>query len=549
MTLAPYLDTHKAIIGTSGAGKTVTAKDEVEALLTDRRHLCILDPTGAWWGLRSNSAGDGPGFDIPIFGGDHGDVGIEPDQGEAVGAIIAGGVSAIVDVSAMDGREQRRFVLGLMRALRRKPKGNFHLVVDEADEFAPQTAPDDFGFQLAEQMAWVAKRGRLAGFVLTAITQRPADITKAVLSQVQTVIAHQLIAPQDQKAIGDYLKANGDAATRKTVMASLAKLERGERWVYSPRLGLLERGMTPMPSTFDSSRTPEPGEAPVEPRMLAQIDIGAIRAALAPKVQVSDDSGQPATSDAAVKAALAKAEVDRLEWAAHAKRLEQDRDYWKGRAEARLAMIQRARTALQEQDSNAQAAAIDRVTAREPSPAPAKAAEPRRERLAPTVSTGGGAITGPQQRILDALAWWVDLGHATVTNEQAAFVAGYVPNAGGFNNPRGALKMMGHVTYPLPGSVALTESGIALANAPAVAADGDQLRQIISAKLNGPQRRIFDVVVEAYPDSLSNDEAAQRAGYAPNAGGYNNPRGSLKMMTILTYPQPGHVRASDWLFP
>lgn len=131
---APYLDTHKAIIGTSGAGKTVTAKDEVETLLRDRRHLCILDPTGAWWGLRSNADGDGPGFDIPIFGGDHGDVPIEPDQGEAVGNIIAGGVSAIVDVSNMDGRDQRRFVLGLMRALRRKPKGN--LPRDAADTIA-----------------------------------------------------------------------------------------------------------------------------------------------------------------------------------------------------------------------------------------------------------------------------------------------------------------------------------------------------------------------------------------------------------------------------
>ena len=151
-------DSHEAIIGASGAGKSTTARVEVEALLDEGRHVCIIDPTGIWHGLRSNAAGDGPGFGIPIFGGDHGDVAVLPEQGEAVGKIIAGGVSAIVDVSGMDGRQQRRFVLGMMAALRKKPKANIHLVVDEADEFAPQTAPDDIGFELVEQMKWVAKR-------------------------------------------------------------------------------------------------------------------------------------------------------------------------------------------------------------------------------------------------------------------------------------------------------------------------------------------------------------------------------------------------------
>lgn len=287
-------DSHEAIIGASGAGKSTTARVEVEALLDEGRHVCIIDPTGIWHGLRSNAAGDGPGFGIPIFGGDHGDVAVLPEQGEAVGKIIAGGVSAIVDVSGMDGRQQRRFVLGMMAALRKKPKANFHLVVDEADEFAPQTAPDDIGFELVEQMKWVAKRGRVHGFVLTAITQRPADISKAVLSQVQTIIAHQLIAPQDQKAIDDYLKANGDPETRRKVMTSLPALERGQRWIYSPRAGVLELGMTPLPKTFDSSRTPAAGETLAAPKMLAQIDLGAIREALAPP---------PPAADAAVKGA------------------------------------------------------------------------------------------------------------------------------------------------------------------------------------------------------------------------------------------------------
>lgn len=282
MTLPTYLDTHVAIVGASGAGKTVTAKDQVEALLDARRHVCIVDPTGVWWGLRSDAAGDGPGFDIPVFGGPRGDVQITPSQGEAIGAIIAGGVSAVVDVSEMDSDAQIDFALGLVKALRKKPRANFHFIVDEMEEFAPQTAPSSAGQALIREMTWIAKRGRSFGFVLTAITQRPADISKAVLSQMQTLMAHQLILPHDQAAVQAYLKSNGDKATLDQIMKSLPGLQRGERWIYSPRLGLLERGVSDMPRTFDSSRTPEPGEMPIEPKMLASIDLGEIRKALAP---------------------------------------------------------------------------------------------------------------------------------------------------------------------------------------------------------------------------------------------------------------------------
>lgn len=282
VSISELTDTQTAILGATGAGKTVTAKGHVEALLDAGRHVCVLDPTGAWYGLRSAADGHGPGFDIPIFGGRHGDVEITADMGEAVASIVAGGVSAIVDISDLrTGAEQRRFARDLCRRLRAKPNGNFHFVVDEADEFAAQKPRDDYGFQVGEELIWMAKRGRLPGFVLTLITQRPASIDKEVLSQAQTLIVHQLVAPVDQKPVIDYLKDHADKATLAQIKGSLASLERGERWIYSPRLGVLERGLSPMPRTFDSSRTPEPGEQTAEPKMLANIDLAAIRKALA----------------------------------------------------------------------------------------------------------------------------------------------------------------------------------------------------------------------------------------------------------------------------
>ncbi len=57
------LDTHIGVLGRTGSGKTYTARGLVERLIEARRQVVIVDPTGAWWGLRSR-------YPVPIFGGD-----------------------------------------------------------------------------------------------------------------------------------------------------------------------------------------------------------------------------------------------------------------------------------------------------------------------------------------------------------------------------------------------------------------------------------------------------------------------------------------------
>ena len=68
------LKQHVAIVGKTGSGKTFRAKGEVERLLQKNQRVCIIDPTGAWHGLKSSADGKSPGFPVVIFGGDHADV-------------------------------------------------------------------------------------------------------------------------------------------------------------------------------------------------------------------------------------------------------------------------------------------------------------------------------------------------------------------------------------------------------------------------------------------------------------------------------------------
>ena len=302
MTAPALLDDPDAIVGASGAGKSYTARKKAEQLLEVGRQVIIFDPTGVWYGLRSNAAGTGAGFDVPIFGGPRGDIPIRPADGAAIARLLIDeGASAILDLSTFEEHELRLFALGFLDVLRHRERANLHLIFDEAEEFAPQTAPDDVGFQLVRRMTWIAKRGRVFGLVPTFITQRPADFAKAVLSQVQTLVFHQLIAPADQAPVKAYLKSNADKATLQTVETSLPALERGERWIYSPRRGVLERGTTAPIATFDTMATPAPGEAKREPKTLAKLDLAKIRKALA---DANPATRTPADPIAAYDAAL-----------------------------------------------------------------------------------------------------------------------------------------------------------------------------------------------------------------------------------------------------
>ena len=58
------LNQHIAILGKTGSGKTFAAKGIVEHLLDEGRQVCVLDPTGAWWGMRLGADGKSKGYNL-----------------------------------------------------------------------------------------------------------------------------------------------------------------------------------------------------------------------------------------------------------------------------------------------------------------------------------------------------------------------------------------------------------------------------------------------------------------------------------------------------
>jgi DNA helicase HerA-like ATPase len=279
-----------AILARRGAGKTYTASVIVEEVIRAKVPVVVLDPTGAWWGLRTSADGQKPGLPVVIFGGDHGDVPLEPAAGKVIADVIIEHPGAyVVDLSSFESKAAEvRFAAEFLERLYRAKKretGPLLLVVDEADVFAPQRPGPEQTRTLGATEA-IVRRGRIKGLGDLLITQRAAVLNKNVLTQTEVLIVMQTTGPQDRAAIDEWIAGNGTREQRDEVLGSLAGLERGEAWVWSPQfLRILRRVRIRARTTFDSSRTPEVGEALIAPRAFAQVDLDRLGARIRATVE------------------------------------------------------------------------------------------------------------------------------------------------------------------------------------------------------------------------------------------------------------------------
>jgi len=247
---------HIAIVGKTGSGKTHAAKACAEWPLQQKQRVCIIDPTSAWWGLRSDAKGTGPGFPVVVFGGEHADVSLTAHNGVAIAEIIGTtDISAVLDTRLMTVGERTRFFSDFGEALLRVNKGPLHLIIDEAHLFAPQgrVADPQSGKMLHAANNLVSLR-RGIGLRIIMITQRPAKLHKDSLTQAETLIALRLIAPQDRRAVEDCFGEWAEPKQGAKLLASLPSLPTGSGWIWAPELGVLEQATFPRISTYDSGR-------------------------------------------------------------------------------------------------------------------------------------------------------------------------------------------------------------------------------------------------------------------------------------------------------
>lgn len=288
------LEHHIAFVGKTGSGKTGSAKSGIiEPALAAGERVCVIDPTGAWWGLRLAADGKSKGLPIYVFGGDHGDFPLLASQGEMV-AVAIGETStpAILDTTLLRTGERMRFFTDFADTILRVNKGPLRLVIDEAHLFAPQAGTRGAGAMpdMLHAANNLISLGRSRGLRIVLISQRPAKVHKDSLTQVESLVAMRLIAPQDRKAVEEWIADQADKDTGKEIIASLPSLKTGEAWVWSPEAHFLKRVTFPMPATYDSSKVQGTGRAT---KRLSPIDVEKLQEKFA-KVKTEAAARDPA---------------------------------------------------------------------------------------------------------------------------------------------------------------------------------------------------------------------------------------------------------------
>ena len=555
MTSQPFpdiaLDDRLFFGGTAGSGKTYNAMGRVERLLAKGARVVIPDPLGVWWGLRLSADGKSPsGYDVVIFGGPHGDLPLTEHAGALIGETVAGmKESCILDLSQLGTKAaERRFMLAFLTALYKNTAGEpLHVIFDEADMWSPQRLLDKEGeaAKLLGMMETVVRRGRVKGFIPWLISQRPAVISKDVLSQVDGLIALKLTSSQDRDAIGDWVEGQADKAQWREIWASLPTMERGQGIVWIPGRGILKNVQFPPKETFDSSRTPKRGEKPQRTNKLKPLDLPLLKerlAAVDAKMKADDPRALRAEivalkRDLAAKPATPSSDpaaIHRADQAGYVRG-------WRGGVTAAKALVDPHIIAL--------SSAVSGLHTLEPKIEPKAMVRPAsNSHAAPapprprTVAASADSRLGKAERlILTALAQYPD-GR---TKNQAAILAGYAANGGGFKNALSSLRTSGHITGS-GGHLKITDGGLEALGSYDLLPTGPALLDHWFGQIGKAEREILRSLAGVYPEALPKDALAASAGYEANGGGFKNALSRLRTLELIS--GSAELKASDDLF-
>lgn len=561
------------LLAVRGAGKSNTAAVMAEEMFKAKLPFVVIDPVGSWYGLRSSSDGTAPGLPIPIFGGKHGDVPLERGAGELVADLVVDQrLSCVLDLSRFESEAGKKdFLLAFAKRLYLRNEDPLHLFLEEADDFIPQKPMRDEA-QLLRAWENIVRRGRSRGLGVTLITQRSAAIAKMVLTQVETLFAMRTTGPQDIASIEAWIKYH---QVDNTVLASLAGLEDGEAWVWSPHyLKTLKRVRIRRRHTFDSGATPKnvKGTDGRPAATLADVDLAALEKRMAATIEKSkaEDPKELRKTIAAQKAELAKLsqssnrvakpEVKVIEkpvitdaQLARAEGVLKRIEILGGRLTVLAGTVADAITKTRQPMAPAEHPHADRATGdgrgrptAPQSPSSNGRLSTRTHRpdsgdaphgrsgsppAAGSLSAGNVELDGPQRAILDTVAM-LDARNIRPTRDTVARWLDIHPNGGRYGSNLARLREAGYLD-----GFELTATGATHCRRMPTGLTGAM------APLDGSQRELVDMLDHTRMVRYTRDTLAQALGIHPNGGRYGSNLARLRTMGLI--PERGEIYLTE----
>jgi hypothetical protein len=551
---------------------TTTSGVMVEEMVKAGLPTCVVDPIGVWFGLRSSADGRSPGLPVVILGGEHGDAPLLPTAGAVVAEmLVEHPFPVVLDLSLMSKTKARQFMVDFLETLYHRNRKPLHLVLDEADRWAPQRVPKG-GERLLGACEDVVRLGRARGLGVTLISQRPAVVNKDVLSQTEVLIAMRVTSSHDRKAIFDWVDEHVTAEERREMVSSLPSLPTGTAWVCSPSwLKTIRQIQVRRKETFDSSATPEIGSSVVTPTAFATVDLEVLQEKMAetieraaetdPKAmrrrivelsreleaaraQLAAGGGEPQTVEVEriveVQVPYVPAEVlDALD--AVGKRL----------ALAGSELVDVHSSLLQTTAAARDSASTPPVAPARPAPArPAGAqpaaprpAAPAPARRAPAPPRAGTPAPSPgvdgDPSVLDRKAERTILSVLVqhpegLSRPRLAFFSDYSVKSSSLSNALGALRSAGYVTRGGE-PIQATAEGVEALGPVDPLPTGPELYRLLQGKLAKAEKEILDVAVAHWPDPISKEiiEAETPSRYSTTSSSVSNALGRLRTLSVL----------------
>lgn len=572
-----YASQGNAILGIRDSGKSYAATYFAERLMDGGIPIIAFDPIGIWRFLRVE--GNGAGYPIVVAGGEHGDLPLTPASApEIVRAAMREGISLVVDLYSMElsKADWRRIVETCIKVLlyENKTKGLRHVFIEEAAEFAPQNVRPEQGavYDVIERLV---RMGGNALLGYTLINQRAEQVNKAVLELCDSLYLFRQKGKNSLTSLDKWLSV-ADAKGGKEVISSLPMMAQGDCWAWVSGTDTPVKVHIPEKRTFHPDRRVMHGKRKLRGHKTVNVSafVQQMSGSLKKVVEEAqaNDPAELRKKIIALQAELRAARARGLPLSASpadvaaARRHGDAQGYVRGKIEGYGEGIKALKPMLPtlrsiEKDVAGAVAGIEAwlnrpapkglppaVSAPAPPP-PMRAPKPSRSDVSHGTSGNGASdLGGPQQRILDAVAWWESVGIMQPNRVQVAVVACYSANGGSFKNPLGALRSSGLLEYPSADSVALTAAGRELAHAPDAPPTTEELHRRLESILSTPQWKILEPIIRCYPNAATREEVAVAAGYSPDGGSFKNPLGALRSLGLIEYPSKGEVVAQKVLF-
>lgn len=552
-----------AILAKRGAGKSNTAKVVVEEILdTGLVQVIALDPVGHWWSLRAGANGKPRGgYEVAVFGGMHGDLPLEATAGKLLAqTAVESGQSIVLDVSGLDSNgAMQRFAYEFAEELYKLKQGTptpLLLVLEEADEFAPQTTSGPNVARMVGAFARLMKRGRGRGIGMLVISQRSAALSKNVLDQADTLIVMRTVGPRDRAAIEGWIK-HQSAAGADEVLPSLPSLATGEAWVWNPERDLLRRVKIRKARTFDSTQSSRPGEAAVSAEV-KPIDVEQLGYAIAATVERAKENDPAALRKriTALERELADrptgmvTETIEVQVPVEVPVLD---DELVSRLEAevedllQITEVIAPLRAVVDQIQSSLASAKGAVAAPPPrrvAPEPPQRRPAAPERPARDVPDGDVHLKAGARRILETFARHYPM---RMTKAQLGTLAKFKVSGGTFTTYWSTLKRAGYVEEQ-GGECWITDVGLAqvghVAREPMTT---DELLEQWRSALKAGARAMLDALVAVHPSELTKDQLADRVQMTASGGTFTTYLSTLRRNGLVDVDGQ-MVRASDTLF-